>query len=153
MHDDPKPSTEQKPLTLLPTSFHFESNKILILDDEEILAKFIKLSLEPKNEVVVVGDGVDGIRQVQKSDFDVILCDMMMPKLPGDQFYIAVERVKPHLCNRFIFMTGYTNDPKIAAFIARINGLMLHKPFKPADILEMIAFVQVRTHLASIGRT
>jgi CheY-like chemotaxis protein len=141
---------EPKPLTLLPTSYHYESNKILVLEDEETVSAFIKFALEPRNEIVAVCDGVDGVRNIQKSDFDVIICDMMMPRLPGDMFYAAVERIKPHLCSRFIFMTGYTKDEKIQEFISRIDGLMLHKPFKYGDLLEMIAFVQVRTHLASL---
>ena len=141
---------ETKPLTLLPTAIHHESHKILILDDEEMLAKFIRFALEPKNTVTVVSDGVDGVRCVQQNDYDVIICDMMMPKLSGDMFYAAVERIKPYLCSRFIFMTGYTEDPKIKAFISKIDGLMLHKPFKTADVLEMMAFVQVRTHLANL---
>ena len=142
---------ETKPQTLLPTSYYYESYKILILDDEEMLAKFIRYALEPKNTVTVVSDGVEGVHCVQQNDYDVIICDMMMPKLPGDMFYAAVERIKPHLCSRFIFMTGYTEDQKIKAFIERIDGLMLHKPFKSADVLEMIAFVQVRTHLAGLA--
>jgi len=140
----------EKPLTLLPTSRHFESNKILILDDEALICKFIRFAFEPKNEVVTVNDGVEGIQQIQKSDFDVIICDMMMPKLPGDMFYAAVERVKPHLCSRFLFITGYTQDTKIQDFIKRVDGLILYKPFKYPDLLEMMAFVQVRTHLAGL---
>ena len=92
--------------------------------------KFIRFALEPKNEIVAVADGVEGVKNIQRSDFDVIICDLMMPELPGDQFYRTVERVKPHLCNRFIFMTGYTEDRKIADFIKSIDGLMMHKPFK-----------------------
>jgi len=141
---------EDKPLTLLPTSIHYESNNILVLDDEETLSKFIRFALEPRNKVMTVSDGVDGVRYIQQHDFDVIICDMMMPKLPGDMFYAAVERIKPYLCPRFIFMTGYTHDEKIKAFIQRVDGLMLHKPFKYPDLLEMIAFVQVRTHLAGL---
>lgn len=127
---------------------HVETRKILILEDEETVSKFIRFALEPANSVVVVSNGVDGVKEIQNGDFDVIICDMMMPKLPGDMFYSAVERIKPHLCSRFIFMTGFTDDEKIKAFIKRIDGLMLPKPFKAQDLLELIAFVQVRAHLA-----
>jgi len=77
----------------------------------------------------------------------VILCDMMMPTLPGDMFYLAVERMRPHLCDRFIFMTGYKGDGKVADFIKKVNGTILNKPFLVDDLLEMIAFVQVRAGL------
>jgi DNA-binding response OmpR family regulator len=131
----------------LSSSTHVETKRILILEDEENVSKFLRFALEPAHTVVIVGNGVDGVREIQAGDFDVIICDMMMPKLPGDMFYFAVERTKPHLCSRFIFMTGFKDDEKIAAFIKKVNGVILSKPFKIADLLEMIAFVQVRAHL------
>ena len=129
-------------------SSHVETKRILILEDEETVSKFIRFALEPVHTVVIVSNGADGIREIQAADFDVIICDMMMPKLPGDMFYYAVERTKPHLCSRFIFMTGFKDDTRISEFIAKIGGLMLNKPFRAHDLLEMIAFVQVRAHLA-----
>ncbi|HWB60992.1 MAG TPA: response regulator [Chthoniobacteraceae bacterium] len=134
---------------LQPSSSHVETKKILILEDEETVSRFIRFALEPAHKVVIVSNGADGVREVQAGDFDVIICDMMMPKLPGDMFYFAVERTKPHLCSRFIFMTGLKDDEKINAFIKKIGGLMLAKPFKAPDLLEMIAFVQVRSHLGA----
>ena len=89
-------------------------------------------------EVTVVQTGVDGIKKVMAGDFDVILCDMMMPKMPGDMFYLAVERARPHLCKRFVFMTGYKGDPKIDAFIRQVKGLMLWKPFEMHLLLDAI---------------
>jgi CheY-like chemotaxis protein len=138
------PAAPNKPRQPSP---HVETKKILILEDEETVSKFIRFALEPIHTVVIVGNGVDGVREIQAADFDVIICDMMMPKLPGDMFYFAVERMKPHLCNRFIFMTGFKDDQKINEFVKKVNGLMLTKPFKAADLLELIAFVQVRAHL------
>jgi DNA-binding response OmpR family regulator len=139
---------QPNPEISLQSSTHVETKKILILEDEETVSKFIKFALEPAHTVVIVSNGADGVREIQASDFDVIICDMMMPKLPGDMFYYAVERTKPHLCPRFIFMTGFKDDTKINDFITKIGGLMLNKPFRAHDLLEMIAFVQVR-NLAS----
>src|SRR5580692_1908237 len=120
------PAAPNKPRQPSP---HVETKKILILEDEETVSKFIRFALEPIHTVVIVGNGVDGVREIQAADFDVIICDMMMPKLPGDMFYFAVQRTKPHLCSRFIFMTGFKDDEKIADFIKKVNGLMLTKPF------------------------
>ena len=113
--------------------------KVLMLDDDEVLTTLLKESLESNAfEVTVVQTGVDGIKQIMAGDFDVILCDMVMPKMPGDMFYRAVERVRPHLCKRFIFMTGYKGDPKIDLFIRQVKGLMLWKPFEMHVLLEAI---------------
>ena len=120
--------------------------KVLLLEDDpafkEIMTDFLG---ETGFKVVAVQNGVEGVHQVLASDFEVILCDMMMPTLPGDMFFRAVERMRPHLCNRFIFMTGHRGSSKVNDFIRNVNGTILSKPFHVDDLLEMIAFVQVRT--------
>jgi DNA-binding response OmpR family regulator len=122
--------------------------KVLLLEDDpafkEIMTDFLG---ETGFKVVGVQNGVEGVHQVLASDFEVILCDMMMPTLPGDMFFRAVERMRPHLCDRFIFMTGHRNNTKVNEFIANVNGTILTKPFHVDDLLEMIAFIQIRTHL------
>lgn len=122
-----------------------EKRKVLLLEDELQFRDIIKDFLASHGfDVVAVQNGVEGVHEVLASDFEVILCDMMMPTLPGDMFYRAVERMRPHLCDRFIFMTGHRGNPKVNDFIKTVNGTMLTKPFHIEDLLEMIAFVQVR---------
>jgi DNA-binding response OmpR family regulator len=124
------------------------SKKVLLLEDDpafkEIMTDFLK---ESGFEVVAVANGVEGVHQVLASDFEVLLCDMMMPTLPGDMFYRAVERMRPHLCDRFIFMTGHRGNTKVNDFITSVSGTILTKPFHVDDLLEMIAFINVRTAL------
>jgi DNA-binding response OmpR family regulator len=126
-----------------------QTKRILLLEDDdqfkEIIAEFLESNFY---EVVAVRNGVEGVREVLKSDFEVIICDMMMPTLPGDMFYLAVERMRPHLCPRFIFITGLRGNPKVTEFIKKVNGTMLAKPFHVDDLLEMIGFVQVKTTLS-----
>jgi len=97
-------------------------------------------------EVVAVSNGAEGVRAVLKQEFDAIVCDMMMPKLPGDMFYTAIERMRPHLCRRFIFITGHRGNPKINDFIKQVKGAMLAKPFRMDDLIEAVAMVQIKSH-------
>jgi DNA-binding NtrC family response regulator len=126
-----------------------DRRKVLLLEDDDDFKSIMKEFLRTNGfEVVAVQNGVEGVHEVLASDFEVILCDMMMPTLPGDMFFRAVERMRPHLCDRFIFMTGHRGNPKITDFIKNVNGTMLAKPFQVDDLLEMIAFVQVRMAVA-----
>lgn len=119
--------------------------KVLLLEDDPQFKDIMRDFLFAHGfEVVAVQNGVEGVHEVLASDFEVILCDMMMPTLPGDMFFRAVERMRPHLCERFIFMTGHRGNPKVNDFIRNVSGTMLSKPFQVDDLLEMIAFVQVR---------
>src|SRR5438034_11627317 len=81
--------------------------KILLLEDDREFATMLRVYLEDEAfKVTEVENGVEGLRKVMATDFDIILCDMLMPNLAGDMFYMAVERTKPQLAKRFIFMTG-----------------------------------------------
>ena len=116
--------------------------EILILEDDVALAMQLKEALEIQGYVVtVVSNGAEGLKKILATDFSIILCDMVMPNFPGDMFYLAVERVRPRLCKRFIFMTGYKGDRKIEEFIRRIRGLMLWKPFEMQVLFEALKVV------------
>ena len=72
-----------------------QNKKILLLEDDEDFRNIIKDFLESNfYNVVTAKNGVEGVREIMASDFEVILCDMMMPTLPGDMFYLAVERMR-----------------------------------------------------------
>jgi DNA-binding NtrC family response regulator len=135
--------------TFIVTGRQDAKRKILLLEDDVQFRDIMREFLGTHGfEVVAVQNGVEGVHEVLASDFEVILCDMMMPTLPGDMFYRAVERMRPHLCERFIFMTGHRGSPKVTEFVRAVNGTMLAKPFQVDDLLEMIAFVQVRMAVA-----
>lgn len=122
-----------------------QTRRVLLLEDDAQLTGLIQEFLEENfYDVVAVPNGAEGVRAILKEDFDVILCDMMMPKLPGDMFYTAVERMRPHLCRRFIFITGHRGNPKIDNFVKQVKGTMLAKPFRMDDLLDAICVVQVR---------
>jgi CheY-like chemotaxis protein len=116
--------------------------EILIMEDDVVLAMQLKEALEIQGYVVtVVSNGAEGLKKILATDFSIILCDMVMPNFPGDMFYLAVERVRPRLCQRFVFMTGHKGERKIEKFIRRIRGFMLWKPFEMHVLFEAIKVV------------
>jgi DNA-binding response OmpR family regulator len=118
---------------------------ILLLDDDADLADTLKLLLESRNFVVTTArNGVEGLREAMAMDFDVIICDMLMPTMPGDMFYLAVQKVKPHLCSRFLFVTGNGEDPRTNDFLQRADGLVVFKPVPSDELLQMISLVLQR---------
>jgi DNA-binding NtrC family response regulator len=135
-------SQPEKTYALPDTTEIPQTNSILILEDDVALTITLKEALEiQKYLVTVVPNGAEGLKKILAADFNIILCDMVMPNFPGDMFYLAVERVRPHLCNRFIFMTGHQGDRKIEAFVRRIRGLMLWKPFEMHVLFDTIKAV------------
>jgi CheY-like chemotaxis protein len=119
-----------------------KAKKILVLEDEVAFAILLKEDLEAEGyQVTVVSNGAEGLKKILTTDFEIIICDMVMPNFPGDMFYLAVERARPDLCKRFIFMTGHQGDVKIREFIRRIRGLMLWKPFETHVLFDAIKVV------------
>jgi len=134
----PEPEPTQKPTT--------RNKTILLLEDDSDLVAVLKAFFEDEGYLVThVGNGVDGLKRVMATDFNVILCDMLMPNLAGDMFYMAVERVKPNLCKRFIFMTGHKGDPKWDGFVRKIGGILLFKPFQLHVLTEAVETVLRKT--------
>ena len=111
--------------------------RVLIVDDDLELTLIYQQLLETYDyEVSTASDGVLALKAVLYQDVDAVLCDLRMPELEGDLFYNAVERAKPDLCRRFIFMTGAADDPKYQAFLNQVKSPILHKPVPPAKLVE-----------------
>jgi len=149
----PNPAAEKKALERTAQAFEPDPESILLLEDDAAFGESLQLFLESHSFTVTrVPDGVEGLRRIAATDYDIILCDMVMPNLSGDQFYLAVERTKPHLCKRFVYMTERQADPQTEDFIRRVQGLALRKPFPLADLLTAITIAWKKIPEASGGR-
>jgi Response regulators consisting of a CheY-like receiver domain and a winged-helix DNA-binding domain len=128
-------------LGLIETS-ELEIKSILLLDDDPELSDTLKLHLESRNFVVTaVCDGAEGLREILATDFEVIICDMLMPTIPGDMFYLAVKKLKPALAERFLFITGHAGNAKVESFLESIDALVIHKPVLIDELITMISLV------------
>lgn len=128
---------QQKSTTPEPKNLELVS--VLLVDDDTDILFVLKNCLEARHFVVTtVSNGVEGLKEVMAHDFDVILCDLMMPKMPGDMFYIAVQRTKPLMADRFIFITGHMANPKVDSFLKVVKSPVLSKPFLPELMFKTI---------------
>lgn len=113
--------------------------RVLVVEDDADQTLLLEDYLESYfYRVTTASNGVEGLKAVMDADFDVILCDVVMPTMPGDMFYHAIQRVKPQLCGRFIFLTAHQENPRVRDFLNRVSGKVLMKPFHLDDLLEMI---------------
>lgn len=122
-----------------------EIKNILLVDDDEALADTLKRLLESRNYLVTTAvNGADALHEVLEFDFDVIICDMLMPKMPGDMFYLAVKKTKPQLASRFLFITGNADNAKVEAFLKSIDALVIFKPVLTEELVRGISLVLKR---------
>jgi response regulator RpfG family c-di-GMP phosphodiesterase len=112
---------------------------VLIVEDEVDLALSYKELLEVHGYAVnTAPNGVIALKQILNRDVDAVICDLKLPQLEGDMFYITVERTKPHLCDRFIFITGMADNPKFQPFISRMESRVLFKPVSIEKLLQAL---------------
>jgi len=75
-------------------------SKILIIEDEEAIRRVLVKILTEENkdyQVSETQDGLAGIEAIKKSDYDLILCDIKMPKMDGVEVLEAVKKIKPEI--------------------------------------------------------
>ena len=111
--------------------------KILVVDDERVLVKGIKFNLENEGYQVQVGyDGQEAVDLAREGSFDLVILDLMMPKIDGLQ---ACMRIREFSNVPVIMLTARSEDTdKIIGFECGADDYIT----KPFNILELKARVR-----------
>ena len=119
--------------------------KILVVDDEKVLVKGIKFNLENEGYQVEVGyDGEEAVEKARAGRFDLIILDLMMPKIDGLQ---ACMKIREFSTVPIIMLTAKSEDAdKIIGFECGADDYIT----KPFNILEVKA--RVRALLRRAGQ-
>jgi len=116
---------------------------ILVVDDEPVVGDALKLVLESSGyEVVLVEKGREGITQAGNRRFHLAIIDLFLSDISGLRAIKTIREQQPEIL--IILITGRGNPQAFSA--ARRLGVVgiLAKPFRPADILQLIATTLVR---------
>jgi len=82
--------------------------KILIIEDEEQISRVLKRIIEQSDKSYKVDearDGVEGIEKIAKEDYDLVLCDIKMPKKDGIEVLEETKKMKPEI--PFLMISGH----------------------------------------------
>jgi NarL family two-component system response regulator LiaR len=116
--------------------------RLLIIDDHTVVRHGLRLMLEQKPDFEVVGEGQDGFEAVALADQlkpDVILMDLLMPRLNGLEAITRIHQQQPEIA--LLVLTSYSDeDNLIAAIKAGAAGYLL-KDSSPADLVAAIVAV------------
>ena len=119
--------------------------RILVVDDEVVVAHTALRILSKEHDVVVIADGKEALARCAGGEqFDLILCDLMMPDMTGMDLHRELSRVAPEQANRMIFLTGGAFTEKARLFLSETAQEYIEKPFAPANLRAI-----VRRHLQS----
>lgn len=96
----------------------------------------------PAHDVTVVLHGRQALAALEgDADFDVVLCDVVMPELTGPQVYEVVCERRPDLAARFVFLTGGAVQERNRAFLAAHASHVLYKPFELSAVRDIVSRV------------
>jgi arsenate reductase (glutaredoxin) len=130
---------------------------ILIVDDEPTVAGSLKAALADEHDVTTcnsVGEARGAL--ARSSDYDVILCDVVMPGEGGPELLSHLRTAHPELAQRFVFMTGGASLPIAEQLRSEAVYPQLEKPFELDAVRALIAKVATqrdRAQLSTKART
>jgi two-component system, cell cycle sensor histidine kinase and response regulator CckA len=111
------------------------TGRVLVIDDEPLIASAIRRVLEPEHQVTCVKTVREGSALVERGEaFDAILCDLLLPDVTGMDFYDDLLRTRPDVARRVIFMSGGPATPRAVEFVASVSNRCLEKPFSAATL-------------------
>ena len=115
----------------------FKGLRVLVVEDEPALAVAVSEALEDAGFTVDrAGDGEQGLTRLTEANYDLIVCDLKMPRIDGMQFYRAMAAATPALARRVIFVTGDVAGTDAERFLEETACRWLSKPFRLGDLLR-----------------
>lgn len=111
--------------------------KILIIDDDIDFLKALEYRLTQKKiEVVAAGSGYDGLEVLKEEYFDLILLDLKMPDMDGEETFKKIKRIEaiPFV----IIMTAYSEDEQLETVKKLTPFGFIKKPFDFNDLMPYI---------------
>jgi CheY-like chemotaxis protein len=113
--------------------------RVLLVEDERSLAAAVVESLESAGLVVDhAGDGEEALARLRQHTYDVIVCDLKMPRVDGMTLYRAIAVATPALARRVIFVTGDVAGTDAERFLEDTGCRWLAKPFRLGDLLRAV---------------
>ena len=121
--------------------------QVLVVDDEPLILRSLLRTVGRTHEVTTATSGREALELLAKRDFDLVLCDMMMPELSGMELW---ERLSEEKRGRVVFMTGGTFTPEAQGFLEAASPPVLQKPFTAEALASLL---EVRLGAEARGTT
>ncbi len=111
------------------------SGRVLVVDDEELVRRVAKRSLEGVGfSVLLAADGAEVVEAVRRDGrIDAVLLDMTMPRMGGEEAYREIRRLDPEV--KIILSSGFSERDAIRRFDSDGLAGFLQKPFKPRELV------------------
>ena len=124
--------------------------KVLAVEDDILIRASIVDMLEALGHAVVeAGDATEALAAIDSQEFDVLLTDLGLPGIAGDE--LAARAVARQSDLRIVIASGYNTLPALADRTALAHAVMLPKPFDERRLAEALTMSPIRSSGASAG--
>ncbi len=121
--------------------------RILVVEDEPTVAQLVvDVLTEQGHQVEAVLDSQEGLYRVSQQDYDLVICDLRMPRVDGRGFYEALVRAGSPAHTRLFFITGDTLAPRTAEFLEKHSIPYLIKPFLVEELILAVNRLLANNH-------
>jgi two-component system NtrC family sensor kinase len=111
--------------------------RALVIEDEAALGDAVASALADEGfRPDRAFDGEDALARLRERHYDVIICDLKMPKMDGMAFYREVSAKMPHIARRLIFVTGDVAGTEAERFLEETRCRWVPKPFRLRDLVR-----------------
>jgi signal transduction histidine kinase len=111
---------------------------VLVVEDEAALGAAVAEALADAGfSVDRANDGVEALERLKGRPYDLIVCDLKMPRLDGAAFYRELESIDPSMARRVLFVTGDVAGTDAERFLEESGCRWLAKPFRLKDLLRV----------------
>ncbi|MCC6751092.1 MAG: response regulator [Deltaproteobacteria bacterium] len=125
------------------------SGRVLAVDDEEPILTAVSRILGPYHTVCTTTRAVEVLELIRKGEcYDVLLVDIMMPEMNGQELYAALCQEAPEQAQRVCLMSGGAFTPEARAFLQEAGREVLEKPFAAQGLRDLVCRMLLR-HPAS----
>ncbi|MEW5805821.1 MAG: GAF domain-containing protein [Acidobacteriota bacterium] len=111
---------------------------ILVIDDEQMIIDLLfEFFSDHGYNVETATSGETAIEKILRKDYDVIICDLKMPGISGQDIYSWIKNEKPDAASRIVFSTGDTLTQNVRDFFRETGNLYISKPFNFQNLLSI----------------
>jgi two-component system, NtrC family, sensor kinase len=116
-----------------------KKKRILIVDDEDSILYMLAETLKAEGfDVISTVDGQKALEYIDAEEFDMVVTDVKMPGVSGIHLYWYIEKKKPLLIDKVVFITGDIIDSTTRSFLKSVDNPYLTKPFDMKKFITVI---------------
>ena len=118
---------------------------MLVIDDEALVTSAIRNLIGDEHDVTTLNDPIAAHDLlVAAAPFDVILCDLNMPRMSGIELHDRLRLIAPKNAGRMILMTGGPLSPAKLRLLEDTGMKVIEKPFEPKLLFGLIVEISSR---------